>query len=144
MGLMTTTTETIRPTGLVWWQAIPAGAVLAAAVNLVIYAIARAADAALVIRQEGSADHGITAAGVVFSSTVPLLAGTALAVLLALAWRGFLRLAQVLGGGFGIVSAVGPLTGAPDTGTKIGLALMHVVVGLTVILTMELIIRKKS
>jgi len=141
---MTTTTAAPVRTGLTWWQAIPLGAVLATAVNLVIYAVARAADAELVIREEGAADHEITAGGVVFSSTVPLLAGTALAVLLALAWRGFLRLAQVLGGGFGILSAAGPLLGAPDTGTKVGLALMHVVVGLAVILTMELIIRKKS
>jgi hypothetical protein len=143
---MTTSTQTVAPTrfGLTWWQAIPLGAALAAAFNLVILAIARAAGAELVIRQEGSPDHEIVAGGVLFSSIVPLVAGTVLAVLLALAWRGFLRLAQVLGGGFGILSAFGPLLGAPDAGTKIGLALMHVVVGLAVILTMELIIRKKS
>ncbi|GIJ45036.1 hypothetical protein Val02_19220 [Virgisporangium aliadipatigenens] len=139
-------TTTILPTrsGLVWWQAIPLGAALAAALNLIVLGIATAAGAELVIRQEGSPDHEIVAGGVLFSSVVPLVIGTGLAVLLALAWRGFLRLAQVLGGGFGILSAFGPLLSAPDTGTKVGLALMHVVVGLAVILTMELIIRKKS
>jgi Family of unknown function (DUF6069) len=140
---MTSVATPVR-SGLAWWQAIPLGAALAAAINLVILAVARAAGAELVIRQEGSPDHAIVAGGVLFSSIVPLVAGTALAVLLALAWRGFLRLAQVLGGGFGILSALGPLLGAPDTGTRVGLALMHVVVGLAVILTMELIIRKKS
>ena len=116
--------------------------VLAAAVNLVVYFVARAAGADLVIRQDGAADHAIAAGDVLFSSAVPLLGGTLLAVLLARAWGSFLRLAQVVGGGLGILSAAGPLLGGSDTGTKIGLAVMHVVVGLTVIGVLETVLRR--
>ncbi|WP_165985772.1 DUF6069 family protein [Streptomyces sp. YIM 98790] len=80
--------------GLAWWQAIPAGAAAATAVNLLVLLIGTAAGASFRL-PDGDSVHEVTAGGVVFSSTVPLAVGTGLAVLLALWKPVFLRIGQI-------------------------------------------------
>lgn len=132
-----------RRSGLAWWQAIAAGVAATTALNLVVLLIARAAGATMVVRQPGAADQRIDVAGVVLSSVVPLTAGTLLAAGLALWWSGFLRLAQVIGGGVGVVSAAGPLLSDADAATRVALAVMHVVVGVAVVVILEAIRRRR-
>jgi hypothetical protein len=132
-----------RP-GLTWWQAAAAGALAATAVNLVVFLIARAAGASLVLRQPGASDHKITAGGVIFSSVVPMVGGIVLATLAALLWAGLLRVAQVVGGGLGLLTVAGPLTSDTDGVTQISLAAMHIIVAVTVVLALEAIRRRRK
>lgn len=129
---------------LPWWQAAAAGAVLATAINLVLLLAARAADASLVLREPGAADHPITAGGVIFSSVVPMTGGILLAALLARWWQGVLRLAQLVGGALALLTAAGPLTSGTDGVTRTTLITMHLVVGVTVVLALEAIRRRRS
>lgn len=123
-------------TGAAWSRAGAAAAVGAAAANLVVLAVARATDASLVVVDNGEA-HGIDAGGVIFSSVVPVVIGVALTALVALRWRGVVRLAQVVGGGFALISVAGPLSIDTDAGTAAALALMHVVVGAAFVAGLE-------
>lgn len=122
--------------GLSWWQAIGIGVVAATVVNLLILAIGRAAGASFEVIDAGAV-HAVTAGGVITSSVVPLLAGAVLAVLLALWWPGFVRLAQVVGGGLALLTVAGPLMADTDTGTQVALAAMHVVAGVAVVLCLQ-------
>lgn len=140
--ILAPTTRRTRP-GLTWWQAAAAGAGIATAVNLVVLLVARAADASLVLREPG-ADHAITVGGVIFSSAVPMVGGILLATALALLWPGFLRVAQFVGGGFGLLSAAGPVLSDTDAGTRVALATMHMVVAVVVVLALEAIRRRRS
>ena len=139
----TDTATTARLGGLTWWQATAAGVAAAVAVNLLILLVARTADASLVLR-DGDTLHDITVGGVIVSSVGPLTAGLLLASLLALVWPGFLRLAQVVGGGLGLLTTVGPLTSDADGGTRLALTLMHVVAGVAAVLALEAIRRRRA
>ncbi|MGH3714774.1 MAG: DUF6069 family protein [Micromonosporaceae bacterium] len=123
--------------GLPRWQAIVAGAAGAVVLNLAVYLVATAAGASLVLAQP-TGPHVVTAGGVAFSSLVPLLPATAVAVLLSLWKAWFLRLAQVIGTGLGLLSIAGPLLADTDGGTRIALASMHFVVAAAVFTGLEL------
>ncbi len=126
----------VPPQGLNWWQAIAAAAVVATIVNLLILLIGRAAGASFEL-VDGAGLHAVTAVGVITSSAVPLVIGTLLATLLGL-WRpGFIRAAQVVGGGLALLSVAGPMMADTDTGTQLALAAMHVIVGVAVVLSLE-------
>ncbi|MGH4023688.1 MAG: DUF6069 family protein [Pseudonocardiaceae bacterium] len=131
------------PRGLSWWQAIAAAAVGATVVNLLILLVGRAAGASFEL-VDGAALHAVTFGGVITSSAVPLVIGTVLATLLSVWWPGFLRLAQIVGGGLALVSVAGPLLADTDTATRLALAAMHVVVGVAVVLSLEAIRRRTS
>lgn len=127
-----------------WWRALAAGAVVATAVNLTILLAASLADASLVLRDAGGADHPITVGGVVFSSAVPMIGGIVLAILLARLRPGFLRVAQLVGGALALLTVAGPLTSTTDAVTRSALVVMHVVVGVAVVGTLEAIRRRRS
>ena len=126
--------------GLRWWQAIAAGALAATAGNLLILLAGRAAGASFEFVDRGTL-HVITAMGVVTATVPPLLVGTLLAALLGLWWPGFIRLAQVIGGGLALLTVVGPMMANADSGTRLALAMMHVVLGVAVVLSLEAILR---
>jgi hypothetical protein len=117
-------------------------AIAVTAVNLVVFGLARADDVSMIVRAEGSAPHQVHAADVVGASTVPLLAGTLLAVALSLAWSPVLRIAQVVGGGLAVVSAFGPLLSQSDGGTKATLATMHLLVGVALVAGLDVARRR--
>ncbi|MGI9063164.1 MAG: DUF6069 family protein [Pseudonocardiaceae bacterium] len=126
-----------------WWQAITAGAVAATAGNLLILLAGRAAGASFEFA-DGDAQHVITVMGVVTATVPPLVVGTLLAALLGLWWPGFIRLAQVVGGGLALLTAAGPMMTDADSGTRLALAMMHVVVAAAVVLSLEAILRRTT
>jgi hypothetical protein len=127
--------------GVNWWQAIIAGTVAATVVNLLILLVGRALGASFELL-DGASVHAVTVGGVISSSVVPLVAGTVVAALLGLWWPGFVRLAQVVGGGLALLSVAGPMMAVGGTGTRLALAAMHVVVAVAVVLTLEPIWRR--
>lgn len=129
--------------GLSWWPAIGAAAVAATAVNLLILLIGRVGGASFEL-VDGAALHAVTVGGVLTSSVVPLVIGTVLATLLGLWWPGVFRLAQFVGAGLALLTVAGPLMADTDTGTRLALAAMHVVVGVAVVLSLEAIRRRTS
>ncbi|MFJ7264553.1 DUF6069 family protein [Streptomyces globosus] len=126
-----------RRSPLAWWKLLTAGAVGAAVVNLVVFAVARAAGASLVVMDRGQ-EHLVTIGGVIGSSVVPLVAGVGAALLLALWKPVFLRVAQWVGGGLALLSVAGPLMSDTDGGTVAALSLMHVTLGVAVVAILEL------
>ncbi|MGH3883377.1 MAG: DUF6069 family protein [Pseudonocardiaceae bacterium] len=126
--------------GLSWWQAIAAGAVATAVVNLVILFIGAAAGASFAFLDRGTL-HEIGAWGVITATVPPLVVGTGLAALLARWWFGVIRLAQIIGGGTALFTAAGPLMTDADGATQLALALMHVALAVAVVVTLEAIRR---
>ncbi len=126
--------------GLNWWQAIAGGAMTAALCNLVILFIGRATGASFAYLDRGAL-HEVTAWGVIVAAVLPLVAGTGLAALLARWWFGVIRLAQVIGGGLALLTVAGPVIADTDGATRLALALMHVVVAMAVVVTLEAIRR---
>ncbi len=135
-------TRARRP-GLSWWQAITAAAVAATVANLLILLTGRMAGASFEFVDRGEL-HVITALGVITITVPPLVAGIGLAALLGLGWPGFIRLAQVIGGGLALLTVAGPLMIDADSGTRLALALMHVVVAVAVVLSLEALWRRTT
>lgn len=115
-----------RP-GLGWWQATALATVGAVVVNEIVLFTGRAAGASFVLDDRG-VPHVVTAVDVV-AATWPMVVGVLLAALLG-RWRaGFLRAGQIVGGGLALASVAGPMLAVTDSGTRLALALMHVIVG---------------
>ncbi|MGH3912832.1 MAG: DUF6069 family protein [Pseudonocardiaceae bacterium] len=127
--------------GLSWWQAITAGTVAAVVANLVILFIGRAAGASFVV-VDGTTLHEVAVTGVILATVPPLVVGTVLATLLAHWWPWVLRLAQIIGGGFALLTVAGPVMADTDGGTQLALALMHVVLAVAVVVSLEAIRRR--
>lgn len=127
------------------WRAITtiaAATVAAIVTNLLVLLAGRVADASFVLDDRGT-PHVVTALDVVVASW-PMVVGMALAVALA-RWRSwFLRVGQVLGGGLALLSVAGPMLALTDPGTRLALALMHLVVGAAVVIGLEAIRRRRS
>ncbi|MGH3974727.1 MAG: DUF6069 family protein [Pseudonocardiaceae bacterium] len=126
--------------GLNWWQAIAGGAATAALCNLAILFIGRATGASFAYLDRGTL-HAITAWGVIVTTVLPLVVGIGLAALLARWWFWVIRLAQVIGGGLALLSVAGPVIADTDGATRLALVLMHVVVAVAVVVTLEAIRR---
>jgi hypothetical protein len=135
--------EAVRRPGLNWWQAGGIAVLGAALVNLAILFIGQLAGASFRYTDAGEL-HAVTAGGVLGSTVIPLVIGFAAAVLLAHFWTGFLRLAQVIGGGFALLTVAGPFLTETDGGTQVALALMHVVVAVAVVWSLETVRRRKT
>lgn len=127
---------TRRPT-FGWWMVLVTGAVGAAVVNLVVFAVAKLSGALLVVVDAGE-EHAITVGGVIGASVVPLVVGTGTALLLSLWKPVFLRVAQYAGSGLALLSVAGPLSSDADGGTIAALALMHITLGVAVFTTLHL------
>lgn len=128
--------RTRKAPGLNWWQAIAAGAATAAVANLAILLIGWAAGASFVVMDAGN-PHEVTARSVVVAGVVPLVLGTGLAALLARWWPGAIRVAQVIGGALALLTVAGPVMSDTDGATRFALAMMHVVLGVAVVVTLE-------
>jgi hypothetical protein len=128
-------------TGLTWLQAGALGTAVSLTVNLVVLAVARAADATMVV-DDGGTLHEVLASDVVTASAVPLVVGTVVVALVALRWLGMVRLAQIVSAGFTLLSLAGPLTAETDGGTAATLATMHVVTGVAFVGALEVARRR--
>ncbi|GAA4736816.1 DUF6069 family protein [Phytohabitans rumicis] len=103
------------------------GAATAAAVvvNLLILWAGSAAGASLEI----DAPYDLNAAAVALSTAMPMLAASALVVLLARRYPAARRWFAWAGAAFALLTAAMPFTVAEDTATAVTLALMHLVAG---------------
>ncbi|MCC5034413.1 DUF6069 family protein [Streptomyces sp. WAC 00631] len=126
-----------RRSGLTWWKALVTGAACAVVANLIVLAVAELAGASLVV-VDGGKEHPIAVGDVIGASVVPLVVGTGAALLLSLWKPVFLRIAQYTGGGLALLSVAGPLSSGADGGTVAALSLMHITLGVTVVVTLEL------
>jgi hypothetical protein len=125
------------------WQAVVGGAVAATVINLIVLFIGDAAGAALTVKLNDKSEE-IVAGGVIFGSIVPLAVGVTVTLLLA-RWKPvLLRVGQIVGGGVALLSAIGPLTADTDGGTAATLVVMHVVVGLFAVVTLEAVRRSQA
>lgn len=119
------------------WRAGVAGAVVAAAVNLVIFTIGRLADVDFTLVLNGSTSQ-VGAATVLLLSFGSVLAGTVLAALLARGGAHRLRWAQLAGAAIAVLTAVGPLSITGGTASGVLLASMHLVTGAVYVLALQL------
>ena len=129
------------PTGSTWLRAGALAATASVVGNLVVLGVADVGDASLAVTDGGTV-HDIAAGGVVAASLVPVVAAVALVAVAALRWFGVVRLAQVAGGTFALLSVAGPLAADTDTGTSIALAAMHVVSGAAFVIGLEVARRR--
>jgi hypothetical protein len=104
--------------------------------------VGRAAEASFVITAPGAPPHLVTGWDVLIATTT-LPIGVLLAAALA-RWRWwFLRVGQVVGAALGLLTAIGPLTGPTDSGTRLALGLMHVLVGAGAVVALDAIGRRR-
>jgi len=103
-------------------------AVLAAVINSVVFFIAKAADATMIIKQGG--EREIAVPMVLASTLFGLLVASFFAAKIGAKSQSFLSKAPLYGLVFGVVTAVAPFTATDDSKTALGLATMHIVAGL--------------
>jgi len=103
-------------------------AVLAAVINSVVFFIAKAADATMIIKQGG--EREIAVPMVLASTLFGLLVAAFFASKIGAKSQSFLSKAPLYGLVFGVVTAVAPFTATDDSKTALGLATMHIVAGL--------------
>lgn len=103
-------------------------AILAAVINSVVFFIAKAADATMIIKQGG--EREIAVPMVLASTLFGLLVAAFFASKIGAKSQSFLSKAPLYGLVFGVVTAVAPFTATDDSKTALGLASMHIVAGL--------------
>ena len=104
-------------------------AVLAAVINSVVFFIAKAADATMIIKQGG--EREIAVPMVLASTLFGLLVAAFFASKIGTKSQGFVSKAPLYGLVFGVVTAAAPFSATEDSKTALALASMHVVAGLT-------------
>jgi hypothetical protein len=125
-----TNVQTARPN--IWMSALTAGAI-AAAVNLVVYFIAGAANVPLQIATPGSPQlERLAFVPVVLASLIPAFAAAAVLLLLRRFTPRTNTIFQVIAAIFLVVSLGGPLGMPTDGATKLVLNLMHVIAGVII------------
>jgi hypothetical protein len=100
----------------------------------------QAAGASFVLDDRGT-PHVVRALDVVVA-TWPMVVGVLLATLLGRLRAWLLRVGQALGGLLALLSVAGPLMAVTDPGTRLSLALMHVVVGVAAVAALEAVRRR--
>lgn len=146
MASSETTSRPDRGTGAVsargfrlnWWQAALGGAVAASVANVAIWLLARAAGAPMTLHEPGEPVYEVGLLdGVVLMSAAPILIGVALTAALALLWRGFIRVGQVVGALLALTTIFGIFLADGSTGTYTALTLMHIVSAVVVVAALE-------
>ncbi len=134
-----TLTRDASRTGLSWWAAALLGALVAAVANVTIWSVARLAGSPVALQDNG-APYPIAVDSVAVMSVAPMIAGVALAALIARWWVGVLRVAQVTGSLLAVVTLWGVFSS--DAGTAIALTAMHLTSAVVVVLALESVRRR--
>ena len=142
---VTPTPRPPRPAQVVATGPYVLGATVAAAVGAiltcwVVMVVGHAAGASFVLDDRGT-PHVVRAVDVVVA-TWPMVVGVLLAAVLGRRRAWLLRAGQAVGGGLALLSVAGPMMAVTDSGTRIALALMHVVVGVAAVAALEAIRRR--
>ncbi|MFE3458703.1 DUF6069 family protein [Nocardiopsis aegyptia] len=129
--MVTKTTHTSVPVvagrpGSPWYLALPVAVAAVTAANLVLLGVGHLLGASMAHPDPAGDIVAVEAGGVAFMSAVPFAVGAGAAVLLSLAWKGFVRVGQITGTVLAAASTVMPLFAQTDAGTIAVLALMHV------------------
>lgn len=103
-------------------------AAIAAIINSIIFLIAKAADATMIVNQGGSQE--IVLPMVLASTLIGLVVAAYIASLIGKKSKGFQSKSPTIGLVFGIVTAAAPFGASDDLKTSIGLASMHIIAGL--------------
>ena len=145
MNSSTAVTGSARPVRVVaTWRFVLATTIAAAAAAVVtcwvVMLAGQAAGASFVLDDRGT-PHVVRAVDVVVA-TWPMVVGVLLAALLGHLRAWLLRVGQVAGGLLAVASVAGPLTAVTDSGTRLALALMHVVVGVAAVTALEAVRRR--
>ncbi|MFC4377209.1 DUF6069 family protein [Nocardia halotolerans] len=113
------------------------GGVLAALVaNLLIWGIGELAGGTFTTT-DGDQVLDVAPGGVILMSTVPLLIGMTVAVLVSYLWTGVLRVAAVIGSLLSLATIWMTLTSGFDTVSTVALSLMHVVLVPVLVIALE-------
>lgn len=116
---------TRRP-GSPWYLALPIAVAAVVVANLILLGLGHLFGASMTHPDPEGRTVAVAVGGVAFMSAVPFAVGAGVAVLLSLAWKGFLRVGQITGTVLAAASTVMPLFAQTDAGTIVVLALMHV------------------
>jgi hypothetical protein len=112
--------------------------------NLILYAAGRLAGVEFVVPDGSGATMAIPAAGIVVASVVPMLVGALAAVLAIPRWAPARLTLQIIGAVLAVGSVVSPLATDTDNGTRILLALMHIVLGVAYVGALALVPRTST
>lgn len=125
------TARTRRPVTTDVLRAGATAALAAATANVALFAIGRASDAAFLVTGRGGDATSVTLIHVLVSTLLPIAFATGLAALVA--GRSPRRLRALVLGGIvvAVASAIAPLAFGLDTATRLLLAAMHLVAGLS-------------
>ena len=139
------TTGSVRPPRVVatWpyvFTTTLVAAVGAIVTSWVVMLAGHAAGASFVLDDRGT-PHVVQAVDVVVA-TWPMVVGVLLAALLGRVRAWLLRAGQAVGGLLALLSVAGPMTATTDSGTRLALGLMHVVVGVVAVAALEVVRRR--
>ena len=104
-------------------------AFVAAILNLVIFLIAKGADATMVVNQGGAQEIALPM--VLASTLFGLVIAAVIANQIGKKSQGFLSKSPIIGLVFGVLTAAAPFVASDDSKTALALASMHVVAGVT-------------
>jgi uncharacterized secreted protein with C-terminal beta-propeller domain len=102
--------------------------VIAGVVNVIIFLIAKSANATMLINQGGAREIAIPM--VLASTLFALLLAAFVASKIGAKSQNFVAKAPLIGLVFGVVTAIAPFTATEDSKTALALASMHLVAGL--------------
>lgn len=112
------------------WRYGLIGAGVAAAMNLMLFALSSAAGVSYLLRRSADADPSdVTAAHVALMTLIPFIVGVAIAAAAARRLRHGLRIVQVVGVVVALLSVGGPLGLEADIAARLTLAAMHLIPG---------------
>ena len=104
-------------------------AFVAAILNLIIFLIAKGADATMVVNQGGAQEIALPM--VLASTLFGLVIAAVIANQIGKKSQGFLSKSPIIGLVFGVATAAAPFVASDDSKTALALASMHVVAGVT-------------
>lgn len=135
--------QTILDRAATWHPAviIAAAAGGALVVNLVLWLIGAAAGGSFELTEAGERSDSAPG-GVVVMTVIPLVVGLTLATVIALKWRGVIRIAQVIGAVAAVGSIAAPIIEPFDGASTVALSLMHIVLAPVVVIALEAIGRR--
>ncbi|MEV0335942.1 DUF6069 family protein [Nocardia sp. NPDC050717] len=116
--------------------AVLGGVAAAVVANLIVWGLGEAAGGSFVTTDGGKV-MDVAPGGVILMSSVPLLIGLTVAVLLAYLWTGVLRVGAVVGSLLSIATIALTVNADFDTASTIALSAMHVVLVPVIVVALE-------
>jgi hypothetical protein len=129
--------STTSPTASAIWVPTLVAAVAGTVINALLYLVGKAVDVPFTAPDASGAQVEIVLANVVVPSLVGMLIGAVAAVIALPRWPSARRVLEVIGVGLALLSGIAPWLVEMDTGTKVLLTLMHVVLAVAYVAGIE-------